>query len=263
MFSLPLALQSPPDSGLRLSSPCFSMQAGAAPFFAWEAALPTSRLSWAPAAMSSTRPPHAQTTCEQRCACLLRVLCSWTADTLSSLCDPVQGVAERDLLKEVSSYDTVGCEPFWLPPVYAVGPHQGDVPEIIFMYLFPWQERILCADHPRDPRWVEVRLRARPPQASRLASLALAVLKHYQDDAHLLPCRQCSIVTSAFHMPRSRAIFETCFALAGATLWDDPAHFRLDFHAAHDEYIFAADVLQARALKEQQAWRCRWSGMPA
>jgi hypothetical protein len=34
------------------------------------------------------------------------------------------------------------------------------------------------------------------------------------------------VVTSDFHMPRSRAIFETCFGLAGAALWDDPGRCR-------------------------------------
>ena len=71
------------------------------------------------------------------------------------------------------------------------------------------------------------------------------------NDCACFGCRRCSVVTSAFHMPRSRAIFETCFALAGATLWDDPDHFRLDFHAVHDEGLFSDDVLEARCLKEQ------------
>ena len=35
------------------------------------------------------------------------------------------------------------------------------------------------------------------------------------------PRRRLGVVTSDFHMPRSRAIFETCFGLAGAALWDD------------------------------------------
>ena len=59
-------------------------------------------------------------------------------------------------------------------------------------------------------------------------------------------------------MPRSRAIFQTCFALAGVSLWGDRGHFELDFHAVHDEGIFAEDVLEARLLKEEAAlatWR--------
>ncbi len=66
------------------------------------------------------------------------------------------------------------------------------------------------------------------------------------------------MVTSAFHMPRSRAIFQTCFALAGASLWADAQHYELDFHAVSDEGVFADEVLAARLLKEQQAleaWR--------
>lgn len=67
-------------------------------------------------------------------------------------------------------------------------------------------------------------------------------------------------MTSAFHMPRSRAIFETCFALAGATLWGDPGHFKLDFHAVHDEGLFSNDVLEARCLKEQASLEVRAIG---
>lgn len=39
-------------------------------------------------------------------------------------------------------------------------------------------------------------------------------------------CRKVAVVTSNFHMPRSRAIFETCFSLVGAALFDDPDRCR-------------------------------------
>lgn len=65
--------------------------------------------------------------------------------------------------------------------------------------------------------------------------------------------RRCSIVTSSFHMPRSRAIFERCFSLAGETLWGTRAYFDLDYHAVHDEGAFPEDVLAARLQREAQS----------
>lgn len=60
-------------------------------------------------------------------------------------------------------------------------------------------------------------------------------------------------MTSAFHMPRSRAIFERCFALAGDSLYGDDLHFQLDFHAVCDEGAFPEDVLAARRQREAQS----------
>ena len=65
------------------------------------------------------------------------------------------------------------------------------------------------------------------------------------------------MVTSSFHMPRSRAIFETCFRLGGQSLYDAQEHFSLDFHAVKDDNAFAPDVLKARQLKEQQSLEVR------
>lgn len=72
---------------------------------------------------------------------------------------------------------------------------------------------------------------------------------------HSIPAgwRRCSIVTSSFHMPRSRAIFELCFSLAGETLWGDRAYFDLDYHAVRDEGAFPEDVLAARLQREAQS----------
>ena len=65
------------------------------------------------------------------------------------------------------------------------------------------------------------------------------------------------MVTSSFHMPRSRAIFETCFRLGGQSLYDAREHFSLDFHAVLVDKAFAPDVLRARQLKEQQSLEVR------
>jgi len=56
------------------------------------------------------------------------------------------------------------------------------------------------------------------------------------------------VVTSEFHMPRSRAIFNKVFGLAERSLG---AAFLLDFHAASDAGVFDAEVLAARARREQ------------
>jgi hypothetical protein len=50
--------------------------------------------------------------------------------------------------------------------------------------------------------------------------------QNYLIIAAMPPCRRLGVVTSDFHMPRSRAIFETCFRLAGAELWTDPDRCR-------------------------------------
>ena len=52
-------------------------------------------------------------------------------------------------------------------------------------------------------------------------------------------------------MPRSRAIFEDCFAVAGQTLHGTSSHYSLDFHAVHDEGVFPPDVLAARQQRER------------
>jgi len=61
------------------------------------------------------------------------------------------------------------------------------------------------------------------------------------------------MVTSSFHMPRSRAIFETCFSLAGSSIHGSAQHYSLDFHAVHDEGVFPVDVLAARQHREQES----------
>ncbi len=64
-------------------------------------------------------------------------------------------------------------------------------------------------------------------------------------------------------MPRSRAIFTKVFGLAERSLG---AAFLLDFHAASDAGVFDADVLAARARREQasmQVGRGMISGRPS
>eukprot|EP00887_Chlorella_sp_A99_P002365 scaffold10.g2365.t1 len=62
-----------------------------------------------------------------------------------------------------------------------------------------------------------------------------------------------AVVTSDFHMPRTRAVFDTCYALAGASLRFDPAWFDLQYFPVSDEDLFGQEVLAARAAKEAMA----------
>lgn len=57
-------------------------------------------------------------------------------------------------------------------------------------------------------------------------------------------------MTSEFHLPRTKAIFETCFKLAGRSIWHDEERFDLHYYAASDEGLFPHDVLQARIMRE-------------
>lgn len=64
------------------------------------------------------------------------------------------------------------------------------------------------------------------------------------------------MVTSDFHMPRSRAIFELCFSLASRSQLRPAAavdRYGLEFHAASDEGVFPPDVLLARQLREAKS----------
>lgn len=63
------------------------------------------------------------------------------------------------------------------------------------------------------------------------------------------------MVTSAFHMPRARAIFDVTYGLAGASGLGGP--FQLAYHEARDDGLFDPGVAQARRDKEAaavQAW---------
>ena len=75
-------------------------------------------------------------------------------------------------------------------------------------------------------------------------SLAVHCLPRGWDDLH--------VVTSEFHMPRSRRIFEWLCGLAGASFG---RRFALTFHAVPDEGAMPPEVLAARAAREAQSLR--------
>jgi uncharacterized SAM-binding protein YcdF (DUF218 family) len=84
---------------------------------------------------------------------------------------------------------------------------------------------------------------------------------------HALPARwrRVAVVTSAFHMPRTEAIFRSTYALPLSKKGDgdsdgavDPG-ISLHFHSVSDEGLFSAEILQAREEKEAAAVR-RWYG---
>eukprot|EP00884_Botryococcus_braunii_P007211 jgi/Botrbrau1/16491/Bobra.0142s0085.1 len=58
-------------------------------------------------------------------------------------------------------------------------------------------------------------------------------------------------------MPRTRSIFQLCYALGSSAVYGSPSAIKLDFQSATDDAIFPPDVLRARLLREQaslQAW---------
>jgi len=82
---------------------------------------------------------------------------------------------------------------------------------------------------------------------------------YFATTIHALPAQwqTLGIVTSDFHMPRSRAIFEAMFAAAEVSL-KQPGRFALHFYGASDEGIFPEEVLAARLEREAAslaAWR--------
>jgi hypothetical protein len=85
---------------------------------------------------------------------------------------------------------------------------------------------------------------------------------------HALPAgwRRLSIITSGFHMPRTHAIFESCFEIASKDkLTSDTAAFQLDFHPVSDEGLFTEEVIVARVKKETAAaatWRANVESIP-
>lgn len=83
---------------------------------------------------------------------------------------------------------------------------------------------------------------------------------YFSATMHAAPAawRRLAVVTSHFHMPRTRAIFDACYALAGAGLAGDAGRFSLDYHPVSDEGLFDPGVLQARVEKEARSaatWR--------
>lgn len=83
--------------------------------------------------------------------------------------------------------------------------------------------------------------------------------------SHVIPAnwRSLGVVTSAFHMPRSQAIFETMIA-ATETTFGQSERFELVFYPASDQGIFPDSVLLARQQREAEslaAWRTTCSGL--
>lgn len=69
---------------------------------------------------------------------------------------------------------------------------------------------------------------------------------------HAIPSRLRSIVviTSEFHMPRTKALFEDMYSIGATDALKDPSFFKLSFVSVTDEDLFSRDVLEARIDKE-------------
>ncbi len=93
---------------------------------------------------------------------------------------------------------------------------------------------------------------------------------------HALPAgwRRVSVVTSAFHMLRTHAIFDSCFEIASNDIKklvgdtnnnSSTGKFQLDFHPVSDEGLFTEEVIKARIKKETAAavtWRSNVETIP-
>lgn len=90
---------------------------------------------------------------------------------------------------------------------------------------------------------------------------------YFSATMHALPAgwRRLSVVTSAFHTPRTAAIFDSVYEIAGRDFYGDGAAFSLDYHPVSDEGLFADDVEAARVAKEAAAvvaWRANVAALP-
>eukprot|EP00882_Tetradesmus_deserticola_P029766 GHRQ01033368.1.p1 GENE.GHRQ01033368.1~~GHRQ01033368.1.p1 ORF type:complete len:194 (+),score=90.96 GHRQ01033368.1:89-670(+) len=81
---------------------------------------------------------------------------------------------------------------------------------------------------------------------------------------HALPAAwaRLAVVTSDFHMPRSRALFVDIYRLAGSSMFGNPHRFSLTFLSASDEGCFDEAVYAARLTKEA-ASLAHWQGVAA
>jgi hypothetical protein len=69
----------------------------------------------------------------------------------------------------------------------------------------------------------------------------------------MAPCRNIAVVTSEFHMPRTRAIFDYCYELAGRQHHGSSSHFQLSYHPVSDVGIFDPAVIQVGS-EEAKHW---------
>ncbi len=77
---------------------------------------------------------------------------------------------------------------------------------------------------------------------------------------HAIPAgwRKMAVVTSAFHMPRTQALFTDMFQVAANDLYKQPDRYSMWFASSSDDGLWSDEVLAVRATKEQQAvetWR--------
>lgn len=134
-----------------------------------------------------------------------------------------RGVPAAHLLKEACSYDTVGNGYFSLM-IHAlpagwrcVGRRHGVLlcgAQLTVSLLLP----AAAAGSAGCRRTAGVR---RPPTHGGRSSVRPLPANH--------PCRRIAVVTSEFHMPRTRATFDTIYGLAGRQLHGDAAAFALDY----------------------------------
>lgn len=72
---------------------------------------------------------------------------------------------------------------------------------------------------------------------------------------HAIPAswRRVAVVTSAFHMPRSRALFDVIWRLGGRSVYGDESRFEQVYVSSSDDGVFDDHVYRVRLEKEAKA----------
>jgi len=83
---------------------------------------------------------------------------------------------------------------------------------------------------------------------------------YFSVSMHVVPAgwRRLAVVTSAFHMPRTRAIFDSTYEMFARDFLPSSEKFKLSYHPVSDDGLFDPGVVEARIAKEAKAaatWR--------
>jgi len=141
------------------------------------------------------------------------------------------------------------------PPILCSGGGTPHKPPVLDQEGFVVHEATRCSDYLQTEKQVPATRLFKEVSAYDTVGNAYFCLS-----IHAIPAQwqRLAVVTSSFHMPRSRALFEHMWQKAHATqglLLHDRSE--LYFAEASDEGVFESDVLEARTNKEKEALH-RW-----
>eukprot|EP00873_Tetraselmis_striata_P021221 jgi/Tetstr1/441485/TSEL_029717.t1 len=110
---------------------------------------------------------------------------------------------------------------------------------------YVYHESTSCADYLIE--------RGMPPERilKEVSSFDTIGNGYFSATIHALPrrWRRLAVITSEFHMPRSKAIFDHCYGLAGECFSESGVSFDLTYIAVSDDCI-PDDILEARRERE-------------